>query len=141
MARSNKVFFDANVLFSGIYGGTGAPTRLLDLCVAGTITMIVSRQVIEETVRTLRKKRPEALPSLQTLLFSLTPTVVDDPAGEEVAACLPFVRHQEDSPILAAAIKGRADFLVTGNTRHFQPPPDASIMILSPRELLDRFSR
>ncbi|MBI4318066.1 MAG: putative toxin-antitoxin system toxin component, PIN family [Chloroflexi bacterium] len=134
------MFFDANVLFSGIYGGTGAPSTLLDLCTAGKITMIISRQVLEETVRTLREKRPNALPSLQTLLSSLLPPVVDDPTPEEVAAYLPYVSHQEDSPILAAAIKGRADFLVTGNTRHFQSPPGASVVILSPRELLDHLS-
>jgi uncharacterized protein len=48
----------------------------------------------------------------------------------------------DDLPFLEVAAAARADALVTGNPRHYQPVRGKhEVEILSPRELIDRLSR
>lgn len=46
---------------------------------------------------------------------------------------------ESDNRFLECATAGHADYLVTGNTRHF-PTRHGETMIVSARELLERFS-
>lgn len=58
---------------------------------------------------------------------------------DEVAPWLPAA-HQADAPILAAAVAGQVDYLVTGNTRHFPANHEAvrraGLKIVTPAQLV-----
>ena len=112
------MFLDTNVLFSGLYSEGGPPGQILDLYIRGEITVVVSRQVLQELIHTLREKLPGSLDALGQLLTSVPPEVVADPPWENAvkARC---VINAEDAPILAAAIMASPGVFVTGNTRHF----------------------
>jgi len=68
-----RVFLDSNVLFSGLHSARGAPGIILDHFAKGAVIMVVSPLVLEEVVRTIKSKLPEALPSLYTLLVLTYP--------------------------------------------------------------------
>jgi predicted nucleic acid-binding protein len=46
-----------------------------------------------------------------------------------------------DEPFLESAVTGKADCLITGNTRHFPPARREGMTVLSPREFLDYYRK
>ncbi|HEX3247279.1 MAG TPA: PIN domain-containing protein [Chloroflexota bacterium] len=55
---SRRPFIDTNVLFSGFYRANSVPGRILEVHARGEITLVLSRRVLEELVRTIRAKMP-----------------------------------------------------------------------------------
>ena len=127
----DRVFLDANVLFSIAYGSRGL-MEFWERQRAGRLTLLASPYVIEEARRNLREPRQQ--PQLQSLLAELE--IVPDSAGgplpgEGLAA--------KDSPVIWAAVVAHATHLVTGDQRHFGPYMGASILgvrICSPASYL-----
>ena len=111
-----RVFLDTNVIFSGLYSDSGPPARTLRLHAQRLILIVISRQVLAELVRTLRRKLPAALPALRTFLLNAPPEVIPDPPHGAVATLQPSVNPM-DAPIIAAALSSGAEFLVSGDLR------------------------
>ena len=134
-----RPFLDTNVLFSGFYRAGGPPSTILQHHIEGTITIVISRQVLEELVATVRAKKPDVLLQLEAFLTNSPPEICADPTPAEVRAVRQWI-NPVDAPILAAAIRSRADCLVTGNTRHFTPrvARATKIAILTPAEYVAR---
>ena len=108
----DRVFLDANVLFSAAWGDGGTLRALWTL---RDIELCTSEYAVTEARRNLRD------PSLVAVLDALVRRVtVAEPAA--VAIDLPAIAArlpEDDRPILAAAISMRATHLLTGNVRHF----------------------
>ena len=136
-----RVFLDSNVIFSGLYSSSGAPGAILEYFIEGKLEVVISQQVLEEVVRTVKEKLPEALPTLRRLLLSAPPEVRNDPAIEEVARWAEVV-GAEDAAVLAAAITAQPDCLITGD-KHFLGNPIISeksgLHIVSPAQFLEHF--
>jgi predicted nucleic acid-binding protein len=132
-----RPFLDTNVLFSGLYRAGGPPATILERHAQGRLAAVISRQVLEELVSTIRAKKPDLLLLLQTFLTNAPPEVCADPLPAEVRRVSAFI-NATDAPILAAAIKCGADCLVTGNTRHFtaQVARQANLAIFTPAAYL-----
>lgn len=135
----SSAVLDANVLVSGFVGfrnPDSTPGKLLRLWRAGQFHLIVSEHVLSELVRTLQKPyfqrrlTPEqisgghALLRRRARLTSLTVQV-------QVVAT-----HPEDDLVLATAVSGQVDYLVTGDTRLQQLVSYRGVTILSPRAFL-----
>ena len=114
-----RVFLDSNVIFSGIYSSEGAPGIILEHFVEGRLRVVISQQVLEEVVRTVKEKLPHALPALRRLLVSIPPEIRNDPSPEEVARWAEVIQI-EDASILAAAVAAQPDYLVTGDKHFFE---------------------
>lgn len=137
-----RVFLDTSVLFSAIFSAGGHARDLLHLAARETLTLVISREVLEETERNLRKKSPEKLPLFTMLIAVLQPDIVDDLTPEEVAAAAVYT-IQKDAPIVAAAIKTKADYLVTYDHKDLLDPPEVAeksgLTIVRPEEVVKRF--
>lgn len=97
------------------------------------IKVIVSEQVITEVVRNLTEKMPEAL----TIFRELTGRcleIVPDPGRQDVEK-LASRAQWKDVPILAAAVNAQCRYLLTFNTRDYQPGMK-DILVLRPGEFL-----
>lgn len=138
-----RVSLDSNVIFSGLYSPEGAPGIILERFVKGSIRVVVSQQVLEEVVRTVKAKLPSALAALRRLLVSTPPEVVADPQRRE------FERWMNrlplgDAVILAAAIGAQPDYFITGD-RHFTESPgvaeEAGLRIVTPAQFLGLLER
>jgi len=112
-----RVFLDTNVIFSGLYSSHGAPGAILRHFVEGHIRVVVSQQVLEEVIRTVKDKLPETLPALKRLLVNAPPEVGSDPSSEAIHQWTKEL-HPADAAILAAAIAAKPDYFVTGDN-HF----------------------
>jgi predicted nucleic acid-binding protein len=110
-----RVFLDANILFSAARSD-GATRRLLELLRESGHTLCADAFVIEEARRNLAVKAPAALHDLDALLSTMKrlPTF---PPDKILWASIPL--PEKDQPVLAAAIRGGCDALVTGDRTHF----------------------
>jgi predicted nucleic acid-binding protein len=107
----DKVFLDANVLFSAAYR---SDSRLLDLWSLAETELVTSVFALEEARQNLSAHRPQALACLDRLTEGLTIVeglLASTPADIELA--------EKDLPILAAAISASCSHLITGDNRHF----------------------
>ena len=133
-----RVFLDSNVVFSGLYSPEGAPGVILEHFVKGSIRVVVSQQVLEEVVRTVRAKLPSTLPALRRLLLSTPPEVMADPELRETEQWMKRL-PLGDAAILAAAIGTQPDYFITGD-KHFTEDPgiagEAGLHIISPADFL-----
>ncbi len=112
-----RVFLDTNVIFSGIYSSQGSPGAILKHFVEGRISVVVSQQVLDEVIRTIKEKLPEALPALKRLLVNAPPEVVVAPSPEAIQ-CWTNEIHPADAIILATTIAVKPDYFITGDS-HF----------------------
>ena len=108
----DRVFLDANVLYSAAYmefAGLAQLWRLDD------VQLVSSAYAIEEARRNLTMDSLEAVPRLNRLLESVS--TVDPPESLKLAENIRL--DPKDQPVLLAAIHGKADYLLTGDARHF----------------------
>lgn len=115
-----RVFVDSNVLIAGAGSRQGASRAVLMMAEIGLFQVLVSRWVLEECERNLRKKLPQALPVFAELLIAVEPEILADPTPQEIAQWQTII-EAKDAPILAAAIKANVDRLLTLNTKDFTP--------------------
>jgi putative PIN family toxin of toxin-antitoxin system len=138
-----KVFIDTNVLIAGVNSVTGASATLLDLCEAGVLQMVVSRQVLIEADRNFTAKFPQWVGRFRQFMHNLAPLMVEDPTPESIKKGAAIV-DRKDAPILAAAQNANVDFLITLDKKHFLNPKTRQKMMLkvvSPIEFLQSFKK
>jgi uncharacterized protein len=107
----DRVFLDANVLYSAAYMQFAGLARLWSL---NDVQLLSSAYAIDEARRN-SMDRPEAVPRLNRLLQSVS--TVDAPQGLQLPRSIRL--DPKDQPILLAAIHGNADYLLTGDASHF----------------------
>jgi predicted nucleic acid-binding protein len=78
----------------------------------GLFKLVVSRQVLDECERNLRKKLPAALPLFAELLAAINLDIIADPPAAEVARWVSII-EAKDAPILAAAVQAAPDRFLT----------------------------
>jgi predicted nucleic acid-binding protein len=106
----DRLFLDANVLFSAAYRKGAGLLRLWDL---EGVRVVTSRYAVEEARRNLpdrdQQSRLESLLRETEIVDEVDPRTVDDDHR------LP----EKDRPILRAAVGARATHLLTGDVTHF----------------------
>jgi predicted nucleic acid-binding protein len=108
---TDRIFLDANVLFSVAYGSPGL-NRFWEVAKKGRRTLFTSDYVIEEVKRNLMDS--EKLKKLDTYLSKVQIVLEVDPS----IPC-PIELPDKDQPVMLAAISIKADYLITGDATHF----------------------
>jgi len=107
----DRVFLDANVLFSVAYGSQGL-NRFGELAEKGRCILFTSNYVIEEVRRNLiNSEQVRKLDSFLTKVRIVPEVDPDIPC--------PIELPDKDRPIMLAALSIKADYLITGDTIHF----------------------
>lgn len=132
-----RLFLDANVLFSAALSPTGTARALFALADAGQCELLTSAYAYSEARRNLELKSIAAVGELPGLMH-VTREVAEPPRSrvEFAARLLP----DKDAPILAAAIAAEASALVTGDQRHFGPLYGRTlggVVVLTPRQAVE----
>lgn len=141
--REFRVFVDTSVLIAGLASVTGASATVLDLAEAGVIKLVISRQVVIEADRNVTAKLPRMVERFRAFLQRLAPELEEDPSPEEIKTAAVLV-HPKDASILAAALKSKADFLVTLDKKHFlsiKTRLHGQLKIVTPAEFIKRFEQ
>ncbi len=143
--RPVKIFLDSNVIISGIFSDKGSPRIILDiLCLdLPFIVGATGKYNIIEIERNLKRKMPNTFPLYQKYLPNLDLEIIPLPSKKEIETYLGYT-SDKDVPILVSAIKGKADFLITGDKKDFSELKkhiNLKLKILNPSEFLDIFRR
>lgn len=135
-----RVVLDANVLLSGLAGletSQLAPAAIVRLWSLKAFELIISAEIINEVGHAVgrpyfaQRVGPELRESFLQALWEEGTIVTVDENPAKVAT------HPADDPILATAVHGRADYLVTGDKQLLLLRGIEGIEIVSPRAFLD----
>lgn len=129
-----RVVLDTNVLVSGLISPSGPPGEILRLLETAPIVPCFSENILGEYREVLgRPKFGFSEGTIDRLLRQFAAV------GERVAAepLLLELPDPKDEDFLAVALEAYADFLVTGNLRHFPVRSRQGIAVVSPRDFLD----
>ena len=107
----DRIFLDANVLFSIAYGSPGLK-RLEERAQKKHCLLFASNYVIEEARRNLSD--PAQIKRLDDFLSNIQIIPEIDPQLPS-----PLDLPEKDRPVLLATISVRADYLLTGDITHF----------------------
>jgi len=128
-----KVALDTNVLVSATLFG-GNPEKILDLAEEGKIKILISEKILEEFREVIQEKFD----------FSLSMAELAASGIREISSLitptqrLTVIKEKEaDNRVLECAVEGRAQYIVSGDTKHLQPLKEyQEIKILSPAQFL-----
>ena len=109
-----RVVLDTNVLVSGLAYPGSIPGRIVSVWRAGGLDVVLSRYILDETVRVLprlsRMQLSEAeIRDLVDSLIFLTDIVEPDAKVDE------SLRDEADQQVLGTLRASRADYLITGD--------------------------
>jgi putative PIN family toxin of toxin-antitoxin system len=132
-----RVTLDVNVLASGFPAEAGTPSMLIQRWTDLEYELVLSAHILDELERTWQKpyfrrryssqRAGDALRLLRTAATIVVPAATVSGVGEDL----------EDDLVIATAVAGNADFLVTGDKHlqglgHFR-----GITILAPHQFLE----
>lgn len=130
-----KIVLDTNVLVSALLKDKSLPAFILAFARQKRMVLCLSREIFaeykavleREKSRSIRKEVRPLLASLKKEALWIKPnvtieTIVDDP---------------EDNKFLECAQQAQAEYLITGNTKHFPIKEFRGTKIVSPREFIE----
>jgi putative PIN family toxin of toxin-antitoxin system len=141
--KSFKIFLDTSVLLSGLNSPFGASAFILSLFKLKKISIVISPELILEAEKVIETKFPLLkVPFLDFLASG--PIITKKLTPKEIKSAYRII-SSEDAPILAGAIKGKVDFLITLDKR-FQKmikpfEKKFGFKILSPKEFLEIYRK
>ncbi|MBR2046400.1 MAG: putative toxin-antitoxin system toxin component, PIN family [Agathobacter sp.] len=110
-----RIFIDTNIIVSAVLTTDSTPWKAYDLAISLPNQGIISYQILDELINTFHRKLPNHMHKLHhflaTSFLSLelvsVPKHVEDNEG--------YIRDVKDRPILRAAVKAKADIILTGD--------------------------
>jgi uncharacterized protein len=135
MAVKPRAVLDTNVFVSGLINPKGTPAAILRALRLKRFTLVSSPPINEEIIEVLNRPRirdryalGDRIFDVSLILWEVAELVIDLP---EVRAC----SDPDDDKFLAAAVGGRADYLVTGDVGDLlRLHKYKDVTIVSPRE-------
>ena len=129
-----RVVLDTNVLVAGLLNPYGPPGRIVQMLAAGKLALLFDARILNEYRQVLaRPKFPFRPDEIEALLQQAYTT------GEPVAPGLLAVPLPDagDEPFLEVAITAGAEYLVTGNARHFPVRHRHRVRVVSPAKFIE----
>ncbi len=132
-----RVVVDTNVFVSATLSPAGIPAQILDLILSRRVTLLMTPAILDEYTEVMKRKEFSFnVETVDTFLrkISLYAEKVNTASHSIV---LP---DPDDLPFLECALAGKADFLITGNKKHFPAVPCHPIKPVSSSEFLQKIS-
>lgn len=128
-----KVVIDTNVVVSANLVDEGPSAAILSLAIQKQIQMFVSPAVLAEYEEVLHRPRLKFDPARIKDFLARVQSTADLVHPNTTLA---ISSHPSDNRFYECAAEASADYLVTGNTKHF-PKQFENISIVTPRQFLE----
>ncbi len=125
------VVYDTNIIVSGLLNPKGVSALLLDLATQGFVKLVVSEEILKEYEEVLM--RPKFGLSKRLVKRFLRRLRAEGKVMKPKTT-IRILKDPDDNKFLECAVSGRAQFLATGNIRHFSSREFRGIKVVSPRE-------
>ncbi len=130
-----KVVLDTNILVSSLLKSGGVPDLLVSLILEKRALLCLTDSIVSEYEEVLSRDKFKELDPQK--VAELIARLKSSALWVEPKVQLNAARHDpEDNKFLECALEAQADFLITGNTRHFPPKRFKKTLIVSPAEFL-----
>lgn len=135
-----RVVVDTNTLISGLISRGGPPAGILALWRTGVLTVLISREMVEEYRDVLVRDRFRALGTVPERLDLLAALLGLDNVHPVVPSERLTVveRDPDDNRVLECAVTGQADAIITGDDDLLALKTFRGIPTLSPARFLER---
>jgi hypothetical protein len=128
-----RVVVDTNIFISSFFGGY--PRRIIDLWKTGAITLCLTNGIIEEYVDVLRRMELDAH-ELGELLDLFKKQINCCFSAKTVS--LKICEDCDDDKFIEAAVSLKAKYIISGDRHLKSLAKFADILILSPREFIEK---
>jgi putative PIN family toxin of toxin-antitoxin system len=132
---SLKLVIDTNLLISAALSAQGAPAKMV-LCALARHRLVFSQTTFDELrTRIYRPKfdRYISLDDRERLLRDFNACAIWVEAGEPGLFC----RDRDDDHFIEAALKSKADYLVSGDKDLLEAPPVQGLRVVSVHQALE----
>ena len=133
-----KIVLDTNVLVSGILSPQGAPATVLRSIASGSAAICFDERILSEYRRVLARRKFSFDPQQVAMLLELLEATGQRVLAPPLDLSLP---DPSDEPFVEVAIAAAADFLVTGNMKHFPAASLRGVRAITPRAFCDVVAR
>ncbi len=137
-----KLFIDASVFIAAAGSPTGGSAAVLELGRRGLVRLFGSKLVLLEAERNIREKMsPHALLRFYGQIGTTKLKLVKSVNTRELVAARRIVA-EKDAHVLAAAVKGHVEALLTLDRKHLLTPEvraSSPVLIQTPGEFLQQF--
>jgi len=138
-----RLFFDTSVLLAGVINPAGGSGLIIRACAANAFTPLVSQAVLLEMEVCLNESfQGLIMDKFSSILVDVPWIITANPSAKLLESCAKII-DEEDAHVLAAAITGRCDFLLTLDRKHFitadLKSADLPFIILTPGEFITNF--
>jgi putative PIN family toxin of toxin-antitoxin system len=129
-----KIVLDTNVLVAGLLSPFGTPAQVLQFILAGKIRLCIDVCILTEYRDVPARPKfdfdDEAVADLMEFIEQTAETAAPTPWGLELP-------DPADAMFLEVARAGQADYLVTGNLKHFPAGKRREVKVVTPAQFLD----
>ena len=129
-----KIVLDTNVLVSGILSPNGPPAAVLRALLTERVTLCFDERIVSEYRDVLTRTKFSFDPDLVEELIGFLEAAGSPTLAAPLAITLP---DPWDQMFIEVTVSSNADFLVTGNLKHFPETARAGVRVVSPRAFLD----
>lgn len=133
-----KVVIDTNVIVSGLLNPYGPPAEILRLLLTGSLLLFYDIRIISEYFEVLNRPRFQFDKENVSLIISEIETSGIPVITHPLKKLLP---DPSDKMFLEVALAGQAEYIITGNKKHFPENVCSGIKILSPAEFIPYYKK
>ena len=142
-----RIVFDTNLFVSSLLVREGLPAQALAAWRGGRFVLIISPIIVDEITATLKYQRirrkygvtDEQVAELTSLLLTDAQVVPGDPKEMKVTGAIPD--DEDDEIILACAVEGRADLIVSGDSHLLSLAVYRNIPIVTVRQFTNQLTQ
>lgn len=131
-----RIVLDTNVLVSGLLSPFGVCGEIVRMLTSGTFALCVDSRILLEYKEVVRRPKFQIDRSLVEIVLEYIESTAEIYPTVPLKHSLP---HEDDAPFLEVALASRADFLVSGNLKHFPAQCRDGISVLSPQQFIQQF--
>jgi putative PIN family toxin of toxin-antitoxin system len=131
-----KIVLDTNVLVSGLLQAFGPSGQIVRLVASGELVLCHDVRILAEYQEVLLRKKFRFDPERVKALLEEIKAGGIPVAARPLAIRLP---DSDDEPFLEIALASEAQYLVTGNIKHYPAEARSGIEVLSPRSFIERY--
>ena len=133
-AKVQKLVVDANVFISSILGRSYPHRIVFDLVFANRVLLFVSKDILTEYQGVLSRFKFQQKAGFETASEELLESIRETSITIVPGFSLNLLQDESDNKFLELALSCQADFLITGNSKHFPMGKFENTEIISPEK-------
>jgi putative PIN family toxin of toxin-antitoxin system len=129
-----RIVLDTNVLVAALLSPNGVPAAVLQLILSGAAVVCFDARIMSEYREVLRREKFGFDRKMTDELLEFLETEGELVAPVPLGLALP---DPADAMFLEVGAAGGANYVVTGNLKHFPARVRRGLVVVSPRQFLD----